>query len=222
MYKLLSFDTALFGYPVGRIIGGNLKEALHEMSKKKIHLGYLFLSADNQKRNSDAIRNGGILVDEKVTYAINIKNSRNHNPAVTSYAQKTVSRGLLELALESGRFSRFLNDRHFVHNEYKKLYTAWISGAVRRKNAFDVLVYGTKGMITLEPEGRIGLFAVGKRYRGRGVGTALVHEALTYFRARGFKQITVATQKRNYIACRFYKHVGGLIQKVETVYHFWL
>lgn len=46
-----------------------------------------------------------------------------------------------------------------------------------------------------------------KEYRGFGIGTALMKEMLRYLKQQGYKQASLAVQKRNY-ALNMYKKVG--------------
>lgn len=45
------------------------------------------------------------------------------------------------------------------------------------------------------------------RYRGRGIGTALMHEMLRILKEKGYKQASLAVQKSNY-AVRMYINTG--------------
>ena len=82
-----------------------------------------------------------------------------------------------------------------------------------------------KGFITLEKKehtGIIGLIAVNNKYRGKGVGKALVRGALSRFQLMKLTKAEVVTQKRNISAVQFYLKLGFGILRVQNVYHFWL
>ncbi len=56
--------------------------------------------------------------------------------------------------------------------------------------------------------GSIGRMAVVKAWRGKGVGQALLTEAITYFQQRGCQKITLSAQQH---AISFYEQVGFIV-----------
>ncbi len=64
---------------------------------------------------------------------------------------------------------------------------------------------GIVGIGRLTPEGRVGRMAVLPPWRGRGVGTALLHAVLQEARARGQFEVRLSAQCR---ALRFYERHG--------------
>lgn len=237
IYQILDWDSKLFGYTVARlgndVCRENLREVLQELKDKKVSLVYWFVDPFTADCNKAAKDNNGILVDEKVTYSIdtaNVEEITDININVHSYSKKNVSEELMLLALQSGVHSRFSIDKHFVHNEYKKLYFTWINKSILRKIAFDVIVYTDcnnhiNGFISLESKGAngsIGLLAVDKNFRGKSIGKILIKEACVRFNKLGYKKVMITTQKKNIIACQFYEKLGFSLVKTENVYHFWL
>ena len=236
-YQLLSWDSNLFGYSVAKL-GKNLdseeaKVALKQLADQGVKLVYWFVDPSDTEKNNAAKQLNGQLVDEKITYTINaglVANPNGNVHPVQSFGLKAPGAELISLALQSGAYSRFSTDEHFTHNEYKKLYTIWIEKSVQHTIAFDVLVCADedgsiKGFITLESKngkGSIGLFAVDENARGKSIGKTLMHEAFARFRKKGFDTVTVTTQKKNAVACRFYEKIGFVLLKTENVYHFWL
>lgn len=55
-------------------------------------------------------------------------------------------------------------------------------------------------------------------HRGRGIGTALVAEALTWARARGTTRLRVRTNQTRADAHRFYEREGFTVSKSQRVY----
>lgn len=237
-YTILNFDSKLFGYAVVRLkddlTSENLPIVLGDLRHRGVKLAYWFVDPKNEEAARAARNYSGVLVDEKITYAIRTDTRKEQlNEGVNNiipYKRKTVTKDLLALTLQSGRYSRFNIDPNFKRHEFKKLYAVWIRNSVQHKAAFEVLIYKEptkqmKGMVTLDGKGsigNIGLLAVDKKNRGQSIGTTLVITALRNFKAHGFKNVHVTTQKSNITACRFYEKLGFAILKSEHVYHFWL
>mgnify|MGYP006195837233 CR=1 FL=1 len=131
------------------------------------------------------------------------------------------------LARISHRNTRFYEDGRFDRARCDDLYAVWV------RKAFDspdtsVLVPDADGRaagyLTLEqgrPEARIGLVAVAPDQQGRGLGDALLVEAVRLARAAGSERIRVVTQGRNARAVRFYERGGFRARSREFWYHRW-
>ena len=148
---------------------------------------------------------------------------------IISYPIQEPTPELIELAIESGKYSRFRIDNGFSEGIYEKLYTQWITNSTLRLNADEVFVYQTgnkiKGMITLTEKqqiGNIGLIAVAPDSQGLGIGKKLVNRIIHYYHSKGIENLDVVTQNANKNACDFYKKIGFKILNIKNVYHFWL
>jgi peptide alpha-N-acetyltransferase len=75
--------------------------------------------------------------------------------------------------------------------------------------------------LTGQGKGQIGLMAIGKEVRGKGIAKSLVYAALRWFAERSVTQVFVVTQGRNVQALRLYQKCGFLIEKMELWYHRW-
>lgn len=234
-YKLLDWDTRFFGFQTGLITGKNLsaKELdliLAEMKTAGFRLVYY--PRLSLIENSVIIdRYKGLLADEKVTFVKTLPETviPISDPQVISYTRPDISPELLELAWESGIYSRFHVDPNFKNNEYLHLYKTWIERSVSREIAKDILVYMdgpvVGGMITLgEKNGRgdIGLVAVSASSRGKGIGKKLMAAAEDAFYKMGYKQVQVVTQGINKPAMNLYEHSGYSLEERIYFYHFWL
>lgn len=234
-YEILSWDSKFFGYTVAKISDVipfvKMNQILTNMRMENVKLAYWFIKPTSRD-NQVAVDNNGVLVDEKVTFTkkLSDKDLVIRNKHINSYRKKQIDKKLLSLTLDSGKYSRFRIDKRFTHSEFKKLYREWITKSVLRKKAFDVLIYSDleeliKGFITLEKSnstGIIGLIAVDKKYQGKGIGKALVREALSRFQKKGLTNVRVGTQISNNGAVKFYQKLGFAILRVQNVYHFWL
>lgn len=237
-YTILKFDSKLFGYTVARlgsdVTEGYLPKALAELTKRNVKLVYWFVSPEDIEKNRWARANGGTRADEKIEYVMEDtlyqKKTVRFPSGIQVYNKSRPDPEVLSLALQSGIYSRFATDRHFKHDEYKKLYTTWITKAASAKRGLGVVTFTdengrVRGMVTLETDGdigRIGLLAVDESYRGRSIGRTLMEAARASFRKRRLRAVYVATQKKNIVARKFYEALGYKKVKTENVYHFWL
>lgn len=57
-----------------------------------------------------------------------------------------------------------------------------------------------------------------KKYRGKGIGTALMKEMLTTLKERGYKQASLSVQKKNYAAKMYQKLGFQIIEENEEEY----
>jgi dTDP-4-amino-4,6-dideoxy-D-galactose acyltransferase len=233
----LDWDTATFGFGVVRIVrpeinGFDLSRLLNKLRINGYRLAYLQLPIEDNFIDT-AIANGGTLVDEKVTYIAelalmaSVGNDLVNKPE--SYGNEEVNSNLIQLAMQSGKYSRFAVDPKFPRELYARLYTTWITRSVGREIASEVLVVrdgsDEVGFITLgsiNNQGSIGLVAVEHAARKKGIGKSLVLEANRYFLVNGYSSCQVVTQRRNIGACKLYESCGFKVSKIENIFHFWL
>lgn len=229
--KELEWDSKFFGYPIGEII-----EIENSFSKSLISVkgDYIFLvckvNSNAQFDNEICKKNGGILVDEKVTFTFRFDKKldvQKQNNCTHIFKPETSRNKLYDLAFQSGEFSRFKLDPNFRDNEFEKLYKAWIDNSIDKLIANMVIIDDlstTTGVLTLgEKNGAadIGILAVDHSMRGRGIGRKLIERAFYESLKMGYSEITVSTQKKNEKACHFYLKMGFSISKSENIYHFW-
>ena len=234
-YSILDWDSRTFGIPVASLSNPEarseqLRNLLNHLREKGIRLAYFpartLITDETIMHDFD-----GVLADEKVTFIKQLSGVEPTftDPNIHSYPAGTVSDELLLLAFDSGLYSRFRVDGHFVHQEYQVLYKAWIERSVTREIAHEVLVYEVgghlMGMVTLgEKKGRgdIGLVAVSGLARGRGIGKKLMAAAEADFIHRGYRNIQVVTQGVNEAAMKLYMSSGFTLEEKLYYYHFWL
>ncbi|WLE98289.1 MAG: GNAT family N-acetyltransferase [Candidatus Electrothrix communis] len=136
---------------------------------------------------------------------------------------------MIDLAIESGIYSRFKLDENIDEIKFNDLYKKWIVNSVKKEIAAGVLIYEIDnklaGLITFDKShgvGKIGIIAVDKCYRRRSVGSFLLTAAEYYLYEAGCDKITIATQDCNKAACQLYEKNGYHIDGAEYVYHIWL
>ena len=237
-YVHLQWDSDFLGCNVARIIrrdidDGSLTSVLQELKVRNYRMVYWFVSVDDRLAAEAALRCGGVLVDEKVTYVKELtcetvtKGATSYVTVPYPYDEPEPT--LISLALKSGEYSRFRRDPSFPTGSFEKLYTHWIRRSVRGETGLPVLVVKESsciaGMVTLEANetrGMIGLIAVESNSRGQGIGRPLVAGAERCFIEHGYTVGKVVTQYANRAACKLYELCGYRIDSIVNVFHFWL
>lgn len=136
---------------------------------------------------------------------------------------------LFDLAFESGKYSRFKLDNHFPDNSFKALYQLWVLNSINKQ--FADKVYYIKhtdnsiiGFVTLrvhKNHASIGLIAISDRFQGQGIGKQLLQKVETYCYSNQINELQIPTQKKNTIACSFYKKNGYSILEETIIKHYW-
>lgn len=233
-YQLLKWDTDFFAIKIGRIIPLTLSEIqlstiLNSMRAEKYKLVYWAAKSEPQ---FDTQTHHGMLVDKKTTLEIDLGElvfKSPPEPIVEPFKDSLSFDQLENLAIQSGKHSRFAIDPNFPKGKFINLYKEWIRKSVSGDLADEILIsldgdYIT-GMVTLtikDKIGSIGLIAVDKNYRRQKIGQKLVESAIYWFIQQGCYRAEVITQGDNLSACRLYEKCGFQKEKTAFYYHFWL
>lgn len=228
MIEKLNWDSDFFGYPVGAVTIkslSNFDEELFFRQANNFKLIYVF--------SSDEISNNRLtLVDEKVILTKEIENS-DTNPGFKYcelYSDKDANYSqLLELALLSGKYSRFKLDPNFINNEFENLYTKWLNNGLSKESFSQTLIVKDlqtiKGFISLkkrdETSSEIGLVAVNPKFQGQGIASQLLSDIEILASIYGSRSIQVATQKSNIPAVNLYLKNGYKLSQSTKIYHLW-
>jgi dTDP-4-amino-4,6-dideoxy-D-galactose acyltransferase len=228
------WDSDFFGFQVADITGGgglpDVQEIVFLLRQKGVTLAYWKVSVEDSVSIHAAEEAGICNVDTRITFFKNVCDYPVHTfPHIQKYTG-AVSRALLNLALQSGVYSRFNNDTNLPAGTYEKMYTAWIKKAVEEKHNNQVCVSTQENVLTgfvsmheINPSlAEIELIAVDRTYRGRSIGEELIRATEHWAYENSFTQLQVATQKRNNRACAFYLRNGFHQVKEENIYHIWL
>lgn len=235
--QILEFDSEIFGLKVAKLVPdrldlASLGAALDLLKAQDVKLVYWAADSTDPISQQAAKAYQGFLADKKTTYIIDFDQLADY-PApvwdVTAYPETEPDAFLIQLALESGLYSRFKTDPRITKATFQAIYTRWIKNSTLKRIAKQVLVIRGQeqviGMVTLgEKHGRgdIGLLAVAEQARGNQLGLHLVRAAQNYFIQEGYRIGQVVTQLENLPACRLYEKCGYQIEKIEYFYHFWL
>jgi dTDP-4-amino-4,6-dideoxy-D-galactose acyltransferase len=221
---LVGFDTEFWGRRIGRTNGADIDRWAAENT---IGTVCLLVDADKPKEAQDAEASGFRFMDVRVEL------QRRTAPiaALCRPARESDLPGLVALAREAHRITRFYADPFFDDARCDDLYEAWI------RNSFagwaqTVLVAevdgeaddqgGAAGYCTVhidEQIGSIGLIAVRPDCRKRGIGAELVEAAIDWCHAREIPEITVVTQGRNIAAQRVFQRCGFRTSRVDLWMH---
>jgi dTDP-4-amino-4,6-dideoxy-D-galactose acyltransferase len=230
----LDFDTKLFGFPVAKInpahlTSEDLETILAQLRHQGAHLVYWPSDSQDVISQQAAQAFGGFLADRKITYYQTLNDFQHIATDVVAYTENVPNSELLDLAIESGLYSRFRIDPKIPIEIFTQLYQQWITNSTKHEIAKEVLVihrqHSIVAMATLgEKQGRgdIGLLAVAQNYRGIGLGQQLLQAAKDWFFTHGYPDCQVITQQANLPACRLYERGGFHIESIENFYHFWL
>lgn len=120
------------------------------------------------------------------------------------------------------RESRFYSDLFFSKKDADNLYQAWIENSVKGDAADVVLYLSHTGFVTCKKTGRksgsIVLVGVKRDARGKGVGTALIKEAMKWFGKENIELVTVRTQLKNVKAMNFYAGLGFFVRGYDLMF----
>jgi len=226
----LDWDSDFFGLRIGKadIVSdddGKILASQADSLREGYDLVYVFahhgleFAAPNAK-----------LVDIKTVYSLRDFTDCEKNSKVMVWDGKSgVTDELFHLALVSGEFSRFKIDGHFPTGSFERLYSRWIEQSVNQTMASEVFCYMVedlpRGLITLNRkgnEGTIGLVAIHESFQHRGIGSAMMRHVIWYAREHHCDRLSVATQRENVSACKFYEKAGFLVESETDVWHWWM
>ena len=170
------------------------------------------------------------LVEQKLTFSKNKLNSKTKNDSsIDSFYNVDVDiQQLYDLALESGKYSRYKLDDNFNEGEFESLYKKWVDNSINKNFADEILVYSENddvyGFITCKINNkiaRVGLLGISPLKQGKGIGTKLLKSLEANLFKQGVEQINIPTQLKNEQACNFYTKLGYSIEDSVFIKHYW-
>jgi dTDP-4-amino-4,6-dideoxy-D-galactose acyltransferase len=240
--EYLDWDSEFFGRRIARVVGPRLTEKLIAdidswCSLQSIECLYFLADSTDQRTARLAQETGFRFVDVRVTLDVrSIKACGPGDNAAGDSATHTMMRkageadidALKVLARRSHRNTRFYYDGNFPVGRCDELYETWIEKSCRGW-AKNVLVATNheeiEGYISCHVtgagSGQVGLVGVSEKAQGRGVGRALLANAIRWFCEEGVEVVSVVTQGRNVRAQRLYQRCGFTTRSVELWFHRW-
>ncbi|NSL88693.1 GNAT family N-acetyltransferase [Chitinophaga sp. Mgbs1] len=231
-FELLPWDSDFLGYEVYRInrqLPG--EEALAAMLAEMPATAQLIYYPSRYPvavTTPSLQRFRGFEADIKTTYVKHALRQGAMPANIISYTADAPNEQLLQLAIQSGVWSRFSRDPRIGPDRFEALYTIWMRNSVNRTIARDVLIYETggeiAGVVTVGEKRQradIGLLAVAENHRGKGIGRTLMAAAEQWAIAQGHTSLQVVTQGLNKPACMLYEKSGCTVEEALYFYHFW-
>ncbi|MBU1368088.1 MAG: GNAT family N-acetyltransferase [Bacteroidetes bacterium] len=225
MIDHLIWDSAFFGFPVGKILIENPFD-FHEDEFKSAANSFRLVYVFSGKPIIGA--SFARLVDVKLTFQKALNASTTSKKLIFFDKKIHDKKALLQLAWESGSYSRFKTDLHFDRKDYFRMYEIWVNKSLTSEQSF-VMIEAVNnellGFVTVDlndsESASIGLIAVDESCRGQGVGSNLMKQAECLAVQYGRKFLKVATQQENVLAAAFYNKKGYKVANQEYIYHFW-
>ena len=220
----LTWDSTFFGYKIGKIDFNkklNFKSVIDTIRDSKYNLVQIF----SDKKILDSC--GYKPVDIKLFFSK--KTPFNYKPVYNNIisVNKESKQNLINLAIQSGQFSRYKIDKKLNH-KFELMYTHWIEKSIKRELADEVFAFKNKkkiyGMVVVKKSpnsAEITLIAVNKENQNIGVGRKLVESVENWAFNKSLKCINVTTQKSNLGACKFYKKNNFVLSDTKYIYHVW-
>jgi dTDP-4-amino-4,6-dideoxy-D-galactose acyltransferase len=230
----LAFDSQLFSLAVKSLevpTDISISGVFDTIQKTDFDLLYIFSSRPIE---TELLQNKQVLdlsyCDEKVVFSGSVENliSTNSTMSVTANTFEPSDFSILEsLAFQSGEFSRFFLDQKLPKSAFKTLYSTWLSKSFSKEYADDYFIASEGqplGLLTStikEGIANIGLLAVDKHSRGRGIGQSLLSHFAKDMQGKGIENVVIPTQRINSNACKFYQSLGLSECENKFIYHCW-
>lgn len=201
--KLLEWDTEFWEIRVGL---ASDPDADAWAAENEIDAMWLLLPADQLGQIREAETRGWSFMDIRVEFERAVPPAF----AATREWREDDLPALVALARSAHRNTRFYADQRLTRERCDDLYEAWIRNSCAGW-ARHVFVSDGGGYVTVHADGdtgSIGLIAVPEEFHRRGIGEALVNQALSWAHGVGLQYMTVATQGRNVVAQRLFQRCG--------------
>lgn len=175
----------------------------------------------------DLQKNGFILAGLPIKLFVNISNIIDYNDHNIRLFKKEDVNALSKLARNTFLNAYRYNDKNFDKDKVDDLYAEWIKNSCNGR-ADAVFVYEENdipsGFIACnikDNSGLIDLIAVSKDLRGKGIGTKLILNSLSWFKGKGLSKVKVSTEAMNYPSLSMYQKAGFNIEWIGFDLDYW-
>ena len=217
------WDSTFFGARIfeAHLSDDRVDDVVNEAAAAAAECLYLFVDAGELAAIETAVRSGARLVDLRVELGGRIDQDAAAAATQTRAATRADRDILMPQAPELAVESRFARDRRIPEERVREMYEIWLDRCLD-EGVVAVPVGSGLGFVGARKDGdiaRIELVYVDVASRGRGLGRALIREAVSGLAA---SDVTVVTQIGNVAAQRLYQSLGLRSRRTLTVLHLWL
>jgi GNAT superfamily N-acetyltransferase len=231
-YKILDWDTNFFQYKVAEITKDilsaipDIENILQSLSDEKVKLAYYTSNTELDTNLSSDYQID--LIINRVPLEKKVIKEFSFHKNISLYTENYPDPSLIELAQLAGRQGRFGLDPKISSEECDGIFKNWIINSVNKKMASHTLVYREEseivGFATIDirdGKGYTPLFAVKRKFEGKGISFALMRAIETVLKEEGCPIAVGGTQILNKKALKVYERYGLVPQKPEYIYHLW-
>ena len=205
----------------------SLSELLKKARREKVHSIIIKLQGSDPKIARGLIKAGfkgyGESVDLRLTYPSAVRKKESNEYEIRPVRRKD-SPSVCAIAKDAFRLSYLYRCGLGKKEEVDRYHSIWAENLIKNKDVEvfvaerkgKVVGFTTLGLNIRKREGRIGLIAVDKRFRGRGIGSLLVNRCIESGRGR-LKTLFVKTQSKNK-AVSLYKKRGFTVFMYDKIF----
>ena len=236
----LDWDTNYFEVNSARV---NLKGEIDNSAKDTITdfcKDYEFITISNEgnyNKNNNWIgtKMNAFLADINIKFTktanLNIidaeKNMSKCNMSINNFYPRNDE--ILDIAKDAFQFSRFFNDCNLPFMKTSNIYLHWTECAFDKPDKYfavseingKVAGYLLFSIHEKQLTSVMELMAVGRSYKGIGIGDTLIKSMDSFIYEKGITQILVGTQLDNIIAARLFLSQGFKYKGCSSIYHLW-
>lgn len=232
--RILAWDSAYFNQRVAtfeqeRPNSCDIERALRWGDDNRVDCMYASIPISHTESMAKLVRNGFDPMDLRIDFEgkpSDVKLLAKSAVLVRSWKPADIP-VLKAIARDSHKDGRFLSDKRFSIESRDLFYPTWIENSCNGY-ADRVLVAEYSGQVVgyvtghiHKGLGRIGLIAASPNFQGKGIGCALMVDAIAWFRDEGCQQVKVATSGSNLVAQRFYQKSGFASCELRMQLHCW-
>jgi GNAT superfamily N-acetyltransferase len=217
------WDSTFFGARISEahVDADSVDKAVDEAAAAGAECLYLFVDADDLAGIEAAVRAGARLVDLRVELEGRVDDTTDATSAPTRRATRSDREALLRQTRELASESRFARDGRIPGDRVREMYEIWLDRCLD-EGVVAVPAGDGSGFVGArrdEDAAQIELVYVAAASRGKGLGRALIQEAV---RSTDATTARVVTQTGNVGAQRLYQSLGLRSRGALAVLHLWL
>lgn len=230
-FKILNWDSNFFGFKVAEIEENFLSQGNDQILQKLAQeedVSLVYYSTHQPLKEIENSFYSFTLVNKRVPIFKKLSGKPSIHPKISFFQGSSPETELFEMVLRAGVYSRFRMDPNIPKEKSDELYRIWLIKSIEGKLASKVLVYREAGKIvgfaTLvieQPIGKAPLFAVSRKFEGKGVSFALMNAVDAVFLDHGCTCYESATQYENRPALKIFERHGFELKPLNYVYHLW-